>query len=457
MTDRPLGDLQQAAADTGDFIYGVVGGNSRKLQIGTLNIPDDTGVIEIVGPTTSTVNAVPRWADTGGNELANSSVLIDGSGNVSGAASVQTPIIIGDTGDVSVTVKTGVNQVTSAYWEMPSPSNTYTLSTGQALAHYIVNAGNALNVRGVQGDFDVPGIGPLPPAGQMFLMANYADSDSGNLSNLYAVAWQSGTRYAAAITGSGINTSTGGSVWGVQGMGLANGAGSFCVGGQFDAQVGAASVNACAIIASTGPSTTTTVNGTEGQYPATAFIQFRANAGVGNISPCPPNTALLFNDSTTNPFMTTGSILATTGGSRASCSVGIDLSQITFSTAAFRSPGFIINGAGTFGYQSGAGGTVTQDTSKSTTVVLNKATGQITMHNATLNANTTVAFSLTNDKISSADVLVLNHIGGGTLGSYTLNAACGAGSATIYVRNVTGGNLAEAVVIQFALVKGAVT
>ena len=40
------------------------------------------------------------------------------------------------------------------------------------------------------------------------------------------------------------------------------------------------------------------------------------------------------------------------------------------------------------GYAAGAGGTVTQATNKSTTVVLNKTTGQITMNAASLAAGT---------------------------------------------------------------------
>jgi hypothetical protein len=116
--------------------------------------------------------------------------------------------------------------------------------------------------------------------------------------------------------------------------------------------------------------------------------------------------------------------------------------------------GALKSASGGVGYTTGAGGTQTQATSKSTTVVLSKACGAITMHNATLNAGTIVSFTLTNTLIEATDVLVLNHISGGTVGSYGLNAQCGAGSATINVRNNTAGNLGEAIVIQFALIKG---
>lgn len=103
------------------------------------------------------------------------------------------------------------------------------------------------------------------------------------------------------------------------------------------------------------------------------------------------------------------------------------------------------------------GGSVTQATDKSTTVVLSKATGEIVMNGAALNAGVVVGFTLTNTLVEATDTLVLNHVTTGTKGSYTLNAECLAGSATISVRNNTAGNLSEAIVIRFVLVKGAVT
>jgi hypothetical protein len=106
-----------------------------------------------------------------------------------------------------------------------------------------------------------------------------------------------------------------------------------------------------------------------------------------------------------------------------------------------------------FGYGTGAGGTVTQATNKSTGVTLNTRCGQITLNNAVLAADTTVSFVLTNSAIAAGDVLILNHISGGTAGSYLLNARSAAGSATIDVRNITAGSLSEAIVIAFAVIK----
>ena len=108
------------------------------------------------------------------------------------------------------------------------------------------------------------------------------------------------------------------------------------------------------------------------------------------------------------------------------------------------------------GYVTGDGGAVTQSTSKSTGVTLSKKCGQITLHNAALAANTTVSFTLTNTTVAATDIIVLNHVSGGTAGSYLLNAQAAAGSASINVRNITSGSLSEAIVIGFAVVKAVI-
>jgi hypothetical protein len=105
------------------------------------------------------------------------------------------------------------------------------------------------------------------------------------------------------------------------------------------------------------------------------------------------------------------------------------------------------------GYVAGAGGTATQATSKSTGVPLNKLSGEITMNAAALAAGAIVSFTLTNSQIAAGDRIILNHVSGGTLGAYALNASAGAGSAAIHVRNATAGSLSEAIVIGFAVLK----
>jgi hypothetical protein len=109
------------------------------------------------------------------------------------------------------------------------------------------------------------------------------------------------------------------------------------------------------------------------------------------------------------------------------------------------------------GYITGEGGVVTQATSKSTGVTLNKRCGEITLSGASLAASTTVTFTLTNTTIGASDLLVMNHSSVGTAGAYTLTAQCSSGSASISVRNITTtGSLSEAIVIRFAVIKGAI-
>ena len=133
---------------------------------------------------------------------------------------------------------------------------------------------------------------------------------------------------------------------------------------------------------------------------------------------------------------------------------GNRFSSATFAgTSTFTGP--LLSNAEAIGYTVGAGGVVTQATSKDTGVTLSEAVGEITMNAASLAANTTVSFTLTNTLIGANDLLVLNHASGGTVGAYALNAQTAAGSAVINVRNLTAGALLEAVVIRFAIIKGA--
>jgi hypothetical protein len=108
------------------------------------------------------------------------------------------------------------------------------------------------------------------------------------------------------------------------------------------------------------------------------------------------------------------------------------------------------------GYAPDAQGTVTQLTSKSTPVTLNKSAGRITMNGALLAANTAVSFTLTNSLISAKDVMIVNISSGATLGSYwTWVDNLAANQATISLRNGTAGNLSEAVVLNYAILHSA--
>lgn len=106
------------------------------------------------------------------------------------------------------------------------------------------------------------------------------------------------------------------------------------------------------------------------------------------------------------------------------------------------------------GYSTGAGGTVTQATSKSTGVTLNKRCGQITMNNASLAAAAEVSFTFTNSTIAATDVVVTAISSGATAGAYNTHVdAIAAGSCRISISNFSAGPLSEAIVLNFAVIK----
>lgn len=113
-----------------------------------------------------------------------------------------------------------------------------------------------------------------------------------------------------------------------------------------------------------------------------------------------------------------------------------------------------IYSANEFGYTADAQGTVTQLTSKATAVTLNKSAGRITMDAASLATATNATFTLNNSLISANDTVILTISGGqATPGSYNCFAnALGAGTVSITLRNISGGPLAEAIVVNFAII-----
>lgn len=113
------------------------------------------------------------------------------------------------------------------------------------------------------------------------------------------------------------------------------------------------------------------------------------------------------------------------------------------------------SGTAGVGYATGAGGAVSQITSKVTGVTLDKITGSITTFNDALGAGAEASFVVTNSTVAATDVPVLAIKSGGTLGAYAVVAsAVAAGSFTITITNLTAGSLSEAIVIQFAVIKG---
>lgn len=117
----------------------------------------------------------------------------------------------------------------------------------------------------------------------------------------------------------------------------------------------------------------------------------------------------------------------------------------------------ITSSGGGIGYAAGAGGTVTQLSSRTTTVALSKLSGTITMFSAAQAADALVTFTFTNSFIAAGDFLAVQHISTTNGGAWQFSTVCTTGSANISVRNVSGASITEATPLQFFVFKGATT
>lgn len=110
-----------------------------------------------------------------------------------------------------------------------------------------------------------------------------------------------------------------------------------------------------------------------------------------------------------------------------------------------------------FGYGSGAGGAVTQATNRTTGVTLNKVSGTITTNNASLAAEGTAVFVVTNSTVEIGDVVVLSQQSGSNGGGTVVEVvAVAAGSFSIAVQNnnvAAGTAETGAILINFAVIK----
>ena len=102
------------------------------------------------------------------------------------------------------------------------------------------------------------------------------------------------------------------------------------------------------------------------------------------------------------------------------------------------------------GYSTGAGGTVTQATSRTTGVTLNKTTGAITLVSAAGSA-TAATFTVTNSTVAATDVIILNQKSGTDL--YDLKVTAVAAGSFNITFNTTGGTTTEQPVFNFAVIK----
>lgn len=128
---------------------------------------------------------------------------------------------------------------------------------------------------------------------------------------------------------------------------------------------------------------------------------------------------------------------------------------IAAATGNISTSGQVVSTGGGIGYATGAGGTVTQGTSRSTGVTLNKLCGTITMFSAAQASQAVVTFTLTNSFIEATDFIQVQHISATNGGAWGFSVVAGAGSCTISVRNQSTASITEATPLHFVIIKAA--
>lgn len=111
----------------------------------------------------------------------------------------------------------------------------------------------------------------------------------------------------------------------------------------------------------------------------------------------------------------------------------------------------LVTGSGGLGYGTGSGGTVTQATSRTTGVTLNKTTGAITLV-SDAGSSSWQTFTVTNSAVAATDTIIVNQKSGTDL--YMIHVtAVAAGSFDISFAT-TGGTTTEQPVFNFVVIKG---
>ena len=179
------------------------------------------------------------------------------------------------------------------------------------------------------------------------------------------------------------------------------------------------------------------------------------NTGVTRLS---AGTGINLSGSNGNVTIST----TTTGGTVTS--VGLSSSSLTVTSSPVTSVGTInvelpssivlagpiTSNAGGVGYSTGAGGTVTQITSRTTGVTINKISGSVTLVSAAGSATYTT-FTVTNSTVAATDVVIVNQKSGtDKYEAYITNVS--AGSFDITFADQTG-TTTEQPVFNFAVIK----
>jgi len=109
--------------------------------------------------------------------------------------------------------------------------------------------------------------------------------------------------------------------------------------------------------------------------------------------------------------------------------------------------------SGSLGYGTGAGGIVTQLTSRTTSVTLTKPTGQVTLFTAAPTVGAWLSFNIVNSLVTVNDTVVVSVTGASN--TYVATTSVGAGAIFVSFTSING-TASDTPKINFAIIKGAV-
>lgn len=170
---------------------------------------------------------------------------------------------------------------------------------------------------------------------------------------------------------------------------------------------------------------------------ATGAVTFLTTATSANLA------ALVSDETGTGSlvFANTPTLVTPVIGAATGTSLGVTGSVLSTGTAGI-------------GYATGAGGAVTQLTSRTTGVTLNKISGAITLF-AAAGAASAATFTVTNSTVAATDVVIVSQKSGTNLyNTIVTSVSAGAFNVTFFT---TGGTTSDSPVFNFVVIKGVVS
>ena len=215
-------------------------------------------------------------------------------------------------------------------------------------------------------------------------------------------------------------------------------------------------INAADIVPFVQAGTTKSISKTLLFTSPTMVTPVLGTVASGNISACTSTNMVLTTPTMTGPILgtvTSGNISACTSTSMVMVTPVLGAATATSLTAA--GSVLVNNSSGKTGYTTGAGGGVVQATSRTTTVLLNRPTGAITLCSGYAGSTTAATFTVSNNTVAATDVIILNQKSGTDLYDLMVTSVS-AGQFNITFRT-TGGTTVETPVFSFAVISGAVS